>query len=211
MIFDMNGVIVDDERIHQKSWREMCKKYGFMVTEEEFKHKVFGRTEKDTLNYLLKRELNDIEVSKYSKERVKIAIDIYKDKITPTKGLLKILNLLNELEIPLAIATSARIPYTNFVLDTLKIRKYFSAIITAEDIVKGKPHPEIYLQAANKLAIEPSKCVAIEDTLSGITSAKSAKMFTIGITTTHTEKELESADLIVSSFEELNNFIKNFK
>lgn len=203
-IFDMNGVIVNDERIHQASWRKLCDKYGFKLTEEEFKHNVFGRTEKDTLNYLLQKELSDQELEPYLAERVQIAIDLYRPQISLTEGLTDFLEDLFRHSIPTAIATSARWPYTNFVLDTLNIRKYFKAVVTAEDIENGKPDPEIYLKAASKLKREPSLCVAIEDSVSGIQSAKAASMYVVGITTTHNKEELGLADKVVNSFQELS-------
>ncbi len=203
-IFDMNGVIVNDERIHQESWRKISQKYGFKLTEDQFKHHVFGHTEKDTFNYLFQRNLTDDELEPYLNERVKIAIDLYKSQIELTDGLLDFLNDLQKHEIPTAIATSARIPYTNFVLDTLNIRPYFKGIVTAEDIEKSKPDPEIYLKAAKKINVLPGDCVAIEDSLSGIKSAKSAGMFIVGITTTHDRNELKLADRVVDSFSELS-------
>lgn len=87
IIFDMNGVIIDDERIHQESWRQLCKKYGFQLTEEEFKHNVFGRTEADTLSSLFRRQLTPEEINNYSAERVEIAISIFKPKLALTNGL----------------------------------------------------------------------------------------------------------------------------
>lgn len=202
-IFDMNGVIVNDERFHQASWRKLCEKYGFELTEEEFKHNVFGRTEKDTLNYLFQKQLTDEELEPYLTERVNIAIELYKPEIALTEGLAIFLEDLATHTIPTAIATSARWPYTNFVLDTLNIRKYFNAVVTAEDIQKGKPDPEIYVKAASKLGANPELCVAIEDSVSGIKAAKAAGMYVVGITTTHGKEELGLADRVVDSFKEV--------
>lgn len=208
-IFDMNGVIIDDERIHQESWRQICKKYNFHLTEDEFKHNIFGRTEADTFEYLFHRQLTPEELAKFSDERVKTAIDIFKPQLTPTIGLLNLLEELTKQNISVAIATSARWPYTNFILDGLNIRKYFKEIVTAEDIKKGKPDPEIYLKTAEKLGVDPHDCVVFEDTLSGIKSAHSAGMKVIAITTTHKAEELSSADAIIPSFNDINaNFLR---
>jgi beta-phosphoglucomutase len=203
-IFDMNGVIVDDERIHQASWRQLCEKYGFKLTEDQFKHNVFGRTEKDTLNFLFQKELTDRELQPYLDERVQIAIELYKAEITLTEGLADFLEDLKKHEIPTAIATSARRPYTNFVLDTLSIRHYFKAIVTAEDIRNGKPNPEIYLKATEKLGVNPEQSIAIEDSVSGIKAAQAAGMYVIGITTTHSREELNFADRVINSFKEVS-------
>jgi beta-phosphoglucomutase-like phosphatase (HAD superfamily) len=203
LIFDMNGVIVNDERIHQASWRQLCKKYGFELSEEQFKQFVFGRTEKDTLNYLFDKELTEAELAPYLAERVEIAIELYKPDIALTDGLATFLKDLAAHHVPLAIATSARWPYTNFVLDTLSIRPHFKSVVTAEDIQNGKPHPEIYLKAAAQLGIAPEECIAIEDSVSGIKSAKTAQMYVVGITTTHLASELKQADRVIETFNDL--------
>lgn len=204
VIFDMNGVIVNDERIHQESWRQLCQKYGFDLTEDEFKHNIFGRTEADTLTYLFHKQLTPEDIEKYSAERIKIAISIFKPKLALTEGLLQFLQKLQADNIPLAIATSSRKPYTNFILGGLNIRHFFKQVITAEEISKGKPDPLIYLLAARKLSINPKNCVVFEDTISGIKSAHSAGMKVIGITTTHTAEELNIADKIIDSFKNIN-------
>ncbi|MEO8581746.1 MAG: HAD family phosphatase [Patescibacteria group bacterium] len=203
VVFDMNGVIVDDERIHQESWRQLCQKYGFHLTEDDFKHKVFGRTEADTFTYLFHKQLSRIELQQYSSERVKIAISIFKPKLALTEGLLQFLQELQAKNIPLAIATSARKPYTDFILDGLNVREFFKQIVTAEEISKGKPDPEIYLLAAKRISIDPKDCVAFEDSLSGIKSAQAAGMKVVGITTTHTVKELDIANKIIKSFKNI--------
>lgn len=209
VVFDMNGVIVNDERIHQESWRRLCAKYGFQLTEDEFKHHVFGRTEADTLAYLFHKELTSEELNQYSKERVEIAIQLFRPSLALTDGLLAFLEELHAHTIPLAIATSARRPYTNFILDGLDIRKFFQFVVTAEEITHGKPDPEIYLAAAKGIQVPPKDCVAFEDSLSGIKSAKAAGMKVIGITTTHTAEELSMADKIIASFKEMS--VKNLQ
>lgn len=203
VIFDLNGVVVNDERIHQEAWRQFCGKHNLEISEDEFKDKVFGRTEKDVLNYLFKRGLSRKELEKHSTERTQIAIGLFKPIMKLTAGLEKFLRLLSGGNIPLALATSSRIPYANFILEGLKIRKYFKAVITAEDVRQGKPNPEIYKRVIQRLQVNPADCVVFEDTVSGIKAAKAAGMRVIAITTTHGAKELNLADRIINTFEEL--------
>ncbi len=210
VIFDMNGVIIDDERIHQQSWKVYCKNHGFHITEEEFKKKVFGRTEKDTFEYLYNRKISKKELEEFSNERVDTAIEIFKPVMKMTPGLKKLLKLLSDNNIPMAVATSSRPRYVHFIMESFNIRPFFKVILTAEDIVKGKPDPEIYQKSAEKLGVSPHECVVIEDTLSGITSAKAAEMKVIGIATTHSKEELKSANKVVDSFNEITLSFLNF-
>lgn len=209
VIFDMNGVIINDERIHQESWRQYCQKHGFSLTEEEFKQKVFGRTEKEILEYLYKREITPEELQKDSDERVALSIQIFEPQLKIMDGLDTLLENLYQQNIPLAIATSSRNKYLNFILDGLNIRKYFKVIVTAQDITKGKPDPEIYVKAAEQLGINPQDCIVFEDTISGITSAKAAGMKVIGVATTHSKEELESASTVIHTFNEVTTEMLN--
>jgi len=204
VIFDMNGVIINDERIHQESWRVYCQKHGFHITEEDFKHKVFGKTEKDTFSYLYNREVTPNELEQFSNERVDTAIEIFKPQIKMTDGLHNLLEKLEENNIPTAVATSARKRYFNFIMDELHIRDYFHVVLTAEDIIKGKPDPEIYLKTADKLHVKPEECIVFEDALSGIEAAKAAGMKVVGIATTHSKDELSLANKVVEDFKEVN-------
>ncbi|HUB93484.1 MAG TPA: HAD family phosphatase [Verrucomicrobiae bacterium] len=204
VIFDMNGVIIDDEQFHREAWRRYCKRHGFRLTEDDFKHHVFGTTEKDTFQFLYGRSLSDAEVESFSNERVDEVIELVKSRATVPPGLKDLIEDITSAGMKLGIATSARRRYFNFVMDQLKLREYFSAVLTAQDVHKGKPDPEIYVGCAKRLQVDPRECVVIEDTISGIKSGQAADMKVIAITTTHPKDELTIADLIVSSFKELS-------
>lgn len=136
VIFDMNGVIIDDERIHQESWRRYCKEHNFHLTEDEFKHKVFGRTEKEILEYLHQREITPEELENDSNVRVDMSIDLFRPQLKIMEGLDLLLEKLTQELIPLAVATSSRRKYLNFIMDELDIRKYFKVIVTSHDITR---------------------------------------------------------------------------
>ncbi len=210
VIFDMNGVIINDERTHQESWKVYCKKHGFNISEEDFKYKVFGRTEKDTFEFLYNRSIAPEELETFSNERVDTAIEIFKPQIKMTEGLQQLLDELAEHNIPMAVATSARKRYFSFIMDELSIRQYFKVVLTAENITKGKPDPEIYLKSADGLQINPQECVVFEDAVSGIKAAKAAGMKVVGISSTHSQEELSLADRVVNNFEDVNiEFLNN--
>lgn len=203
VIFDLNGVIVNDERIHQQSWRELCKQHNLHPTEEDFKHNIFGRTEIETIQYLFGNHLTQRQIDSLLAKRVRFAIKAIRPNLAPVNGVTDLLTKLSNNHNPTGLATSSRVLYTNFVLDSLNIRHYFQAIATAEAISKGKPDPEIYFKVASLLQADPETCIAIEDSLSGIISAQRAGMKTVAITTTHTKKELSIADLTINSFYEI--------
>jgi beta-phosphoglucomutase len=204
VVFDMNGVIVNDERFHQEAWRRYVEKHSIKLTEDDFKHFIFGRTEKEVFEYLFKKEMTPEEVAQNSDERVDIAIELFKPHLAPTKGLIDFLQTLQTAHIKIGLATSSRKRYLNFILDGLRLRQYFQVIVTAEDITKGKPDPEIYTKTVQRLGAEPHHSIAIEDSLSGIKSAQAAGMKVVAITTTHTAEELSIANKIVGSFVDIS-------
>jgi beta-phosphoglucomutase len=203
IIFDFNGVIIKDERLHQESWRYICQKYRFTLSEEEFIHKVFGRTEAETFEFLFKKPLSLEALEKLSAERVQYVKSLIKN-IGLTQGFKSFLEQLKSYNIPIGIATSSRRPYLNYVLTVYHLSYLFDVIVSAEDIQKGKPDPEIYIKTAQLLHVKPEKCIVFEDSLSGISSAKSAGMHVIAISTTHNANELRGADQMIEDFSEMS-------
>jgi beta-phosphoglucomutase len=102
-----------------------------------------------------------------------------------------------------AVGTSAPKANMDFILDKLHIRPYFDALLHSADVKFGKPNPEIYLNAAARLGVDPSVCIVFEDSLPGVEAGLNAGMKVVGITTTHTPEELAGAHLVIDDFEGL--------
>lgn len=205
VIFDMDGVIVDSNPTHKISLDIFTKKYGFLLSDEEMKTRLWGRTNKDWISDLFKaKNLTPQEVKLLGVEKEKIFREIYEKTIQPVKGLENFLKLLNKNQIKIAIATSAPSENVNFVLEKTGLRDYFPVILDETFIQKGKPDPEIYLKTAKALGLPNSKCIVIEDSLSGVQAGKDSGSKVIGITTTHSKEELFQTDFVISDFEGLN-------
>jgi len=204
VIFDMDGVMVDNNKYNKVAWRNFCKKYGFDLSEDDLIHHVFGRINSDTLTYLFGENLSEEDFDKYVEEKESMYREIFVPHIKPVKGLIELLDELRSKNIKRAIATSAYQKNVDFVLSNIGAKDYFDVIVMDSDVTKGKPHPEVYLKAAEKIQIEPEKCVVFEDSLSGIKSAKAAGMKVIALTTTHPEEELSHSDMVIKDFNEIN-------
>jgi beta-phosphoglucomutase len=202
VIFDMDGVIVHSNPYHKIALQQFARKYGYQLSEQELKEKVYGRTNKTWLTNLF-GELSEDKLKQYADEKEALFRDLYKDDIEPVKGLRKFLDLLVENEIPKAIGTSA--PYANveFTLSKTNLEKYFSIILDDTYVTNGKPDPEIYIKVAKALGKPNDQCIVIEDSLSGVIAGKKAGSKVIGITTTHSKEELAEADLVIDDFGEL--------
>jgi HAD superfamily hydrolase (TIGR01509 family) len=199
VLFDMDGVIADTNPFHKKAIRDFCSRYGFRLTEEELRSRVYGRTNKDWITNLF-GSLTPQELQRYAEEKEEQFRDLYVPYIKPVDGLVDFLRQLQQEKIPCAIATSAPPANVDFVLKHIPIRNYFEVILDERSVSYGKPHPEIYLKTAAALGLPGEQCVVIEDSLSGVASAKAAGCKVIGITTTHTPEELKETDLAVNDF-----------
>ncbi len=203
VLFDMDGVLVDNMAYHKDAWFEFCRRYGFYMTDEEFTNFVSGRVSKEVLEYLFKKPLSPEEVQQYTEEKEEIYRRIYRPYITPTKGLVEFLQALKAKDVVIAVGTSAPASNIDFTLVTTGLKAYFDKIVDASFVKKGKPDPEIYLKAAELLQVLPQHCVVVEDSLLGIQAGIRAGMKVIGITTTHTKAELTGPHLVINSFTEV--------
>jgi len=201
VIFDMDGVLVDNSKVHDETWRIMCEKYGKPESAEKVKN-IFGGTNKIFVEQLL-GITDPEEVKRIAIEKEALYREVFQATIKAPDGLLPLLFELRRRNVRLAVATSGPKENLNFVLDNLDIRHFFDALVEESQITHGKPHPEIYLRAAQLLGISPQECVAIEDSIFGLQSAKSAGMKAIAITTSFTPDKLTLADKIIHSFTEL--------
>lgn len=203
IIFDMDGVIIDNVTYHIKALQQFLKQFGKDVTEEEFQNDYNGRTIQEVI-LGLKPNADHEEVMRLSEEKEKIYRDLYQDFLAPTPGLMEFLSAAKKAGLKMAVATSAITANADFTLDGLNIRNYFDAVIDSTMVTKGKPDPQIYLKAADELNISPENCVVLEDALAGIESAKRAGMDVIGLYTSLKKEELPDGLLLkIKDFREL--------
>jgi len=203
IIFDMDGVIVDSNPFHKIALKQFCGKYGFELTDEQLLQKVYGRTNKEWLTNLMGK-LPDDQIHAYAEEKEALYRQLFKDDIKPVKGLVQFLEQLDQHQIARAIGTSAPQSNVDFTLSKTNTLSYFTTILNDTFVTQGKPHPEIYLKAAKALALPNSRCIVIEDSLSGVAAGKAAGSKVIGIATTHTREELAHTDLVIDDFEDLS-------
>ena len=204
IIFDMDGVIIDNISYHIEALKQFLKQFGKDVTEEEFQNHYNGRTIQEVI-LGLKPKADHKEVMRLAEEKEKIYRDLYREHLAPTAGLMEFLEVAQNAGIKMAVATSAITANADFTLDGLNIREYFNAVIDSTMVIKGKPDPQIYLKAAEELNISPENCVVLEDAIAGIQSAKSAGMDVIGLYTSLKKEELPDGLLMkIKDFNELN-------
>lgn len=203
VIFDMDGVIVDNADYHFKAWKQTCNQYGISLTEEQYQTQLNGRTMTDTLAILFGRKLSEEEETAFSQTKEALYRELYAPHLKPVPGLLSFLQSLQQAGFPLAVATSAPPDNVTFTLDGTGTRAFFSSIIDASMVSQGKPHPEVYTRSGEALNMPPQNCWVFEDAVQGVKAGKAAGMKVCGISTTHTADKLHEADRIISDFEGL--------
>lgn len=198
VLFDMNGVLVDDEKLHQAAFAKLLQEFGLKLTRNDYQRYFAGRTDKEGVRNYQKAVGHEHELQRIIKKKPKV----YQELVL-TKGLKSYPGALEFVEgaitegLPLALVTSAIRPEATAVLHAYNLNEKFKVVLTAEDIAHSKPDPEGYLRAAHDLGIEPNECLVIEDSPSGVEAAHAAGMSCLAVTHTHARKELKDADFIV--------------
>jgi beta-phosphoglucomutase family hydrolase len=189
-IFDLNGTMINDMTYHTKAWQNLLNnELGGKFTWEEVKPQMYGKNPEVLVRMFgpdrfTLEEMNQLSLEKEKKYQVEFLPHL---ELLP--GLQDFLENAYQQGIPMAIG-SAAIPFNiDFVLDNLNIRHYFTAIVSADDVVLSKPHPETFLKAAQLLNADPANCIVFEDVPKGAEAASNAGMKAVVITTTHEPEE----------------------
>jgi HAD superfamily hydrolase (TIGR01509 family) len=195
-IFDLNGTMIDDMHYHEVAWYDvLVNRLKAPLSLEEVKLQLYGKS-----NEMFGR----IFGNKFSKEEIVSITDLkeirYREEFLPhlksMAGLEMFLDKARSKNIALAIGTAAPILNVNFAIDNLDLRKYFPVIVGPDDVVESKPHPEVFLKAAERLRIAPEKCVVFEDAPKGIEAAARAGMKAVAVTSYHSADELKNKNVL---------------
>ncbi|RVU24948.1 HAD family phosphatase [Sandaracinomonas limnophila] len=209
ILFDMDGVVVDNLPYHVDAWLLFCEKKGIPLTRETFYKELNGMNSKDTFEWFFKRQMTREEVHPLEEEKEEIYREFYAPFRKPLEGLVEFLKEIRSSGIKVALATSAGQGNIDFTIDGIGLRDQFDVIVGGAEVTKGKPDPEIYLLAAQKLGVNPANCWVIEDSLQGIKSGQSAGCKVVGITTSHTKEELAHTQIQAPNFVGLFEKIQN--
>lgn len=204
VIFDMDGVIVDSDRMIYELEQVMFKDLGIEVSAED--HLAFvGMTAQNFWRAVADKYGLKQSVEELLDDFVKKTYDYFEMcEIEPMDGLLSFLEDLRAHGVKVALASSGEPKRIGLIMKRLGLDEVFSARVTADDVVHGKPDPEVFLKAAEKLGVAPADCAVIEDAKLGVDAANSAGMFSIGFNAVPGRQDLSVAKLIVGGFSDLS-------
>ncbi len=198
-IFDLDGVIVDTAKYHFIAWQALARELGIDFREED-NEALKGISRKKAFDILLSLgglTLTEAQKRNCLKKKNRHYLDLVdklgKEEILP--GVLPFLKALQEKSFKIALGSASR--NARRVLDHLNLTAYFHVIIDGNQVENPKPHPEVFLMAAEALGLPPENCLVFEDAQAGIEAAKAAGMFSVGIGDKET---LSQADLVIPGF-----------
>ncbi len=210
IFFDMDGVILDSMPYHARSWIEACAEFGWHFTEEEV-YLYEGAFDFEVVKDLFLKKGFSVDRELFLKAlslQKKIFQEKYAHLIKPFEEVPELLSLLREKGKKLALVTSSHRDVVEKVLPE-DIRRYFSIIVSGEDVERRKPHPEPYLKAINLSRASKERAVVVENAPAGVSAAKNAGLYCIGITTTLPPHHLSLADLIARDHRHLKELLLN--
>jgi beta-phosphoglucomutase len=203
VIFDLDGVLVDTGLFHKQSWYDLAEREGFQMTDRIF-YATFGMQNYQIIPMLVGGELPSEEIDRMSDWKERRYRELIAGKLQLLPGVKMLIDDLKNNGFLLAVGTSAPKENLDFMLDNTSLHNSFDACVTGEEVANGKPAPETFLKAAQKLAVAASDCVVVEDAVHGVQAGKAARMVVVAVTTTRTKAELAEADMIVDSLAEIN-------
>ncbi|GIP29377.1 phosphatase [Paenibacillus sp. J23TS9] len=203
-IFDMDGVIIDSEPIHFEIDVETMKYFGVTITPHELERFV-GMTNPEMWSVLKQDYSLPQSVSEIIEYQLKLKIELIRSiDLAPIEGIQELIFDLKQNNISIGLASSSPISFIHEVLRKYNFFEYFDSIVSGEEVAKGKPAPDIYLEASNQLNIKPSECWVLEDSKHGIQAAKSAGMKCIGFINPNSgNQDLSRADTIINSIRDI--------
>ncbi len=203
VIWDMDGVIADTAQQHFLSWQAAFQKRGTKFTEDDFLHH-FGQRNDTIIHSIKGAGVAPAEIEAIAEDKEDYFRRNIVNNLKPFPGVIRLLKILKANDLLAAVGSSAPRENICLILDQLKIADYFQAVVYGQEVLHGKPSPDVFLLAAQKLGAVPSNCIVVEDAVAGVAAAKSAGMRCIAVTNTHPALKLSQADLVVESLEEVS-------
>jgi HAD superfamily hydrolase (TIGR01509 family) len=187
VVFDMDGLMIDSEKIYWAVGRQMAREFG-KVLQDATLGKMMGRSPLKSVEIYaqdLGLDIPPAELLELREHRVRKELE---KGVDPMPGLFEVLEMLKK-NFKLAVATSAPMYLVDIIFRVLNLRPYFDAIQTSDDVINGKPDPEIYLKAMGRIGVTPAKSFVLEDSSNGALAGKRSGAYTIAVPSEYTRNQ----------------------
>jgi HAD superfamily hydrolase (TIGR01509 family) len=204
VIFDLDGTLVDNMALHAEAFGAFAARHGLAPLTAADRAKLDGRRNSEIFPLLFGREMPKSEWLAYENEKEGLYRELSRGRLTLVAGLPALLDGLERRGIVVALATSAPAPNVVHTLEEVGLSDAFPTIVRGDQVARGKPAPDVFLEASRQLAVPPAECVVFEDAPMGIVAARAAGMRVVAITTTFRAVQFqnldEPPDLVCSDF-----------
>jgi len=204
VIFDLDGVLVDTREFHFRAFVSLGEMEHYRITEQMFRT-IYGWHNADIFPYIYGHALAPSEVQRLAARKEELYREGIRGQVVAMPGVTELVHGLKAAGFHLAIGSSTPRANVDLVLSELRIKDLFQVIIAGEDVTKGKPDPQVFLLAAERLGIPPERCLVVEDAVAGVRAARrTAGMKALAVTTNHSREALSEAHRVVDSFTEVS-------
>jgi len=204
IIFDMDGVLIDSEHLWQQTERVIFGELGFELTDELLVQTRGLRTEEMVAHWSARFPLDGIPLAELMEEYDARMVETMKREVPLMEGARELIHFFRDRGLPVALATCSTQDHIDAVMEKHDLRSSFDLLVSAARGMQGKPHPEVYLHAAEKLKIDPTHCLAFEDSFFGVVAAKAARMKVVAMPdrSEYEQERFGAADLKIRSLTE---------
>jgi beta-phosphoglucomutase len=194
VIFDMDGTIVDNMHLHADAFAVFAERHGLPPLTSEDRARLDGRRNSEIFPILFRREVPRGEWEAYEQEKEGLYRELSRGRLLPMKGLQILIDRLRVSGVPMALATSAPALNVTHTLAELRLTADFPIVVRGDQVPRGKPAPDVFIEAARRLGVAPDDCLVFEDAPMGIVAAQAAGMAVVALTTSFQAAHFETLD-----------------
>ncbi len=202
VIFDVDGLLVDTEKIHVDAWESVFSKKGIFLTRSDYDEGI-GIADREFLIELKRKGKipKNLDIDSICDEKEKYFLEIIKNGINTFEGVFETIKFLKEKRLKIAAASNSKKVFVKSVLEYSNLIKFFDFFVAREDVENPKPAPDIYEKVVKLMGLKKENVVVFEDSEVGIESAKKAGLFCIAVASTQGYDKLKKADVIIEKIE----------
>jgi beta-phosphoglucomutase len=196
VVFDIDGTLVDNMKLHAEAFVRFCSSHSLPAFTAEMRARLDGKRNRDIFPVLFGRALSEDELRAFSSEKEGLYRQLSCGALAPLPGLVELLDRLEEASVPVALATSAPAENVYHTLHELGLTQRLTRVVRSDQVPRGKPHPDVFLEAARAIEADPTRCLAFEDAPMGVRAARAAGMRCVAVTTTFTREAFAAEDAV---------------
>jgi beta-phosphoglucomutase len=188
VVFDLDGTLVDNMDLHAEAFAEFLTRHGLPPFTTDMRAQLDGKRNRDIFPIIFGRPLPEDDLRRYAAEKEGLYREGSRGRLQPLAGLSRLLEQLASQGVPVAVATSAPAENVVHTLHELGLGERLTAVVRSDEVPRGKPHPDVFLAAAQLIGVDPAACLAFEDAPAGLRAARAAGMTCVAVTTSFTRE-----------------------